>query len=74
MEIYTQVPSADEVADHRVAECSKRDEEPAPPRPKRHAAVYVAHRPGIGGQQRPDHRGRAVTQEEFAWQHLDHQR
>jgi helix-turn-helix protein len=59
------VNAADKPGDHRVIESTGRGEEPVPARILRQAAEPLAQRLGIGGQQRPDHRRRTVSQAEL---------
>ena len=64
------VSAADKPPDHRVIEFTEHRQEPVLSRIRRQAAEPVAQRLGIGGQQRPDQRRRAVSQRELSGQHL----
>jgi len=64
------VNAADKPPDHRVIELIEHRQEPMLARIPRQAAERLAQHPGIGGQQRPDQRRRAVPQKELPRQHL----
>jgi len=64
------VHAADQTPDHSVIELIEHSEEPGPARILRQAAEYLAQRLGVRRQQRPDHRGGAVPQNELAGQPL----
>jgi hypothetical protein len=69
-DVMHPVNAADKPPDHRLIKFTKHLEEPVLARFARQAAEPVAQHLGIGRQQRPDQRTRAVLQRKLPRQHL----